>query len=86
MQSSKLILETNKDKRLEILIRVGEKGLIIIEFNPDLYIEKWYKDIVICENGGKPIKYQNVTVLLFNWSHSLGIGTVTLSNLESSDD
>ena len=31
-------------ERLDTEIRVGEEGVNILEFNPDPYIEKWYRN------------------------------------------
>ena len=31
-------------ERLDTQIRVGEEGVNILEFNPDPYIEKWYRN------------------------------------------
>ena len=44
-------------ERLNTQMHVGEEGASIVEFNPDPYIQKWYKDKICRINGAKPRNY-----------------------------
>ena len=75
-------------KRLDTQMHVGKEGVSIVEFNPDRYIQKWYKDKVCHINGAKPKNYPSKrrSVASSSGHMVMDIASVTLSDLESSED
>ncbi|XP_066915547.1 zinc finger protein 862-like [Clytia hemisphaerica] len=74
--------------RLETQMRVGEEGVSIDEFEPDLYINKWFQEKVRRINGAKPRDYPSKrrSVKSKSGYSVIDIAQVTLSDLENSDD
>ena len=75
-------------KRLDTSIRVSEEGVEISKFNPDPYIQKWYRDKVRCIKGAKPKKYpqKRKSVASSSFSDVMMIASYTLSDLESEEE
>ena len=77
-------------ERLDTQIRVVEEGVNIVEFNPDPYIEKWYANKVRRINRAKPRNYpskrRSVDFSTSSGHTVMDIASITLSDLESSDE
>ena len=62
----------------------------IIDFNPDPYIEKWYANKVRRISGAKPRYYpskrRSVDFSISSGHTVMDIASITLSDLESSDE
>ena len=74
--------------RLETQMRVGEEGVSIGKFEPDLYIDSWFQEKVRRMNGAKPRNYPSKrrSVKSKSGYSVIDIAQVTLSDLEDSDD
>ena len=74
--------------RLETQMRVGEEGVSISKFEPDLYIDSWFQEKVRRMNGAKPRNYPSKrrSVKSKSGYSVIDIAQVTLSDLEDSDD
>ena len=75
-------------KRLDTLIRVSEEGVEISKFNPDPYIQKWYRDKVRCIKGAKSKKYpqKRRSVASLSFSDIMMIASYTLLDLKSEEE
>ena len=70
-------------ERLATQIRVGEKGVNIIELNPDPHIAKWYANKVQRINGAKPRNYPSKSRSV-NFSTSIGHTIIDITSVTPS--
>ena len=68
--------------RLDNLLRIGEEGCSIGDFNPDPYIDQWFSDKVRRLTAG-PHQYPQKRKKAANAKDIIDLAVITLSDLES---
>ena len=71
-------------ERLDTLLRIGEDGPQVTDFNPDIYIDSWFNSKVRRSNSG-PHKYPEKRQKAQNQDGDqivVNLSTLTISDLE----
>ena len=71
-------------ERLDTLLRIGEDGPSLDEFNPDPFIDSWFNEKVRRLTAG-PHKYPQKRAKFTNQPEQIDLAITTLSDLEDSD-
>ena len=71
-------------ERLDILLRIGEDGPSLDEFNPDPFIDSWFNEKVR-RLTAVPHKYPQKRAKFTNQPEQIDLAIITLSDLEDSD-